>query len=120
MERDEQRRADDLDRYWDAILRGEIPANSSSVGNEAAAVIAHLGEPSISEPHHGVQERVRARISRQARDLEDAMQTLSLPPPQVTANLHTAPVGPGSGHLHGQPQHTRSGRPSSPQRSSCS
>lgn len=91
MERDERRRADALDWYWDAVLRGETPARPPHVANEVAVVIAHLGERHVSPRHMRAQERGRARIFARTRNREDAMDTRSFLLPAVAVNTLPAP-----------------------------
>jgi hypothetical protein len=86
VERDEHRRADALDHYWDAVLRGETPARPTDVDDVAAAVIALLGEPRLAPPVTAAQERGRARIAAQAKALEDPMHTMTLPQDAISPN----------------------------------
>lgn len=42
MERDERTRADDLDRYWDALLRSETPPPSAGLDADLGTLVARL------------------------------------------------------------------------------
>ena len=95
MKRDERQRADALDHYWDAVLRGEPALQPPPVENEVAAVIAHFSEHPISSYRSGAQERVRVRISARARELEDAMRTVSLSLPEIAADALPEPSWSG-------------------------
>ncbi|HYP61590.1 MAG TPA: hypothetical protein VEQ36_14260 [Thermomicrobiales bacterium] len=62
MAPDEHQRAERLDRYWDAVLRGETPARPAGIDDIAAAVIARLGESAVSPYLLDAQHRVRQQI----------------------------------------------------------
>jgi len=78
MERKERKRADALDRYWDATQRGEAPERPSSVDEVAAMVVDHLGRSPASPDMHAAQFRVRQRIVAAANTTEETMHTSAL------------------------------------------
>jgi hypothetical protein len=59
---DDHRLADDLDRYWDATLRGEAPARPGGIDEISAAIIARLREPTESRYLADAQQRVRQQV----------------------------------------------------------
>jgi hypothetical protein len=82
VEREERRRADALDRYWDAVLRGDASARPSAVDDVAAAVISHLGDRQASSAFTAARERTRQRVIAQAKHLGETMnasQALTAP-----------------------------------------
>jgi hypothetical protein len=62
VELDDRRRADELDHYWDAVMRGESPRRPDSMDDLDVAVIARVGEPRISERLDAARHRVRRHI----------------------------------------------------------
>jgi len=106
VERDERQRANALDRYWDAVLRGETLAKPTDMDHEAAAVIARLGQHPVSPHQTRMQERVRTRISAQAKALEDSMHTMTFPQnalsPQALPGSVWSPARPASGRNAGR------------------
>jgi hypothetical protein len=81
VERDERRRADALDRYWDAVQRGETPPRPAEVDDVSTMVIARLGERRASVPPDEVRRRVRLQLLDRATPEEDTVQTLTHPRP---------------------------------------
>jgi hypothetical protein len=79
VERNDRRRADALDRYWDAVQHGEQPAPSGQIDDFAAAVVARVNQsharPNIDAYHRRVRLRVLEPISQQ----EDPMMMLARP-----------------------------------------
>jgi hypothetical protein len=59
---DDHRLADDLDRYWDATLRGEAPARPGGIDDIVDAVIARLKEPAITPHLAEAEQRGRQRV----------------------------------------------------------
>lgn len=87
MERDERRRADALDRYWDATLRGEMPARPGHLDEATALVVAQLARRPASPSLNAAQLRVRQRIVATTNASEETMHASSL-------NLSLPDVGP--------------------------
>jgi hypothetical protein len=50
VERDERDRADALDRQWDALLRGELPATTADLDADLAALVARLQAAATAIP----------------------------------------------------------------------
>lgn len=67
MERNERQRANALDRYWDAVQRGESPVRASGIDEMAEAVIQHLGQPRAALSP-GSARRIREDLASHARD----------------------------------------------------
>ena len=98
MERDEARRADALDRYWDAVLRGETPDRPAEVGEPAAEVIARLvarpALPGLDVAHRRGRRDVLAQIEAEAKGNESRRQdttALSISAPRVSPNGRIEP-----------------------------
>jgi hypothetical protein len=91
VERDERRRADALDRYWDAVLRGEAPRRPAEVDDVAAAVIVRLGEPRPAPHLDAAHRRVRRRIIAPAAAPEEPPAA----PMTAAAGGHVAAGRPG-------------------------
>ena len=79
MERNERRRADALDRYWDATQRGGVPRRPSDVDQVAATVVDHLGGSPAPPDMNAARLRVRQRIVAAARTKEETMHASALP-----------------------------------------
>lgn len=101
MEREERRRANALDEYWDATLRGESPPSPEDLDDVAIAVIRSLGEHRASPQGDVVYQRVRRRmlappsstdqtVHRRARPHPSTSSPGGSPPPHAgtTANPH--------------------------------
>ena len=82
MEREEARRADALDRYWDAVLRGEAPDRPVEVGAPAAEVIARLvarlALPGLDVAHQRGRGDLLARIEAEAKGRESRLDGTTL------------------------------------------
>jgi len=78
VERDDRRRADALDRYWDAVQRGEQPA-SSPVDDFAAAVIPRVNEGHARPNIDAYHRRVRLRVLEPISQKEDPVLTPARP-----------------------------------------
>ena len=92
MERDERRRADALDRYWDAALRGDTPPRPKEVDEVAAALVARLGERRA--PPAEARQRVRRQLIESAGAVKGAGQGRALPRSDGAAGERTAPRWP--------------------------
>lgn len=100
MEREDGRRAEILDRYWDAVLRGGSPARPDDVDDVAAAVVAHLAGRQDAPVDEAARERTRLRILALA-------QTQIMEASMMTHQYIHPVVMPGSaGALH-QPRRDR-------------
>ncbi len=92
MEREQRRRAEELDRYWDAVLAGGSPARPGEVDDVAAAVVAHLGGRQEAAADAAARERTRQRIL-------DLAQTQIMEASMIAQHhIHSAvmPAGPGA------------------------
>ena len=90
MERDDRRRADALDRYWDAALRGEAPPRPDDVDDVTAAVIARLAERHDLPRLDAAQQRVRRRIIAPAGANEEPVRTTARPEAALDAGTRVA------------------------------
>ena len=94
MEHSERRRADALERYWDAAQRGEA-WRGDEVDELAAAVIHHLGVRPPTAELDAAQRRGRLRLIGLAKTTEDVTNTLTLSFPRSrgdSGGLRTSPV----------------------------
>lgn len=78
MTRDERRRADALDRYWDATLGGERPRRPREVDDLTAAVVARLGDDPAAPDAIGPQLRVRQRVASAVNAVEEDAGPMTL------------------------------------------
>ena len=79
MEHDERRRADVLDRYWDATQREESGRRPADFDEVTAAIVDHLGKSPAPPDTNAAQLRVRQRIVAAANELEEMMHASSSP-----------------------------------------
>ena len=94
MEHSERRRADALERYWDAAQRGEA-RRGDEVDELAAAVIHHLGVRPPTAELDAAQRRGRLRLIGLAKTTEDVTNTLTRSFPSSrgeSGGLRTSPV----------------------------
>ena len=76
MAPNDRQRADVLDRYWDAALRGDPLPRLEDVDDVTAAVIKLLGEPHMSPQQLEAQQRVRRQIISPTIVSEDTTSTM--------------------------------------------
>jgi len=104
MERDERRRADALDQFWDARQRGDSPTRPDELDEMTAQLVDHLSRRPASPDMTAAQLRVRQRIVAAVKTMEETMHATALPLP-VTGSI-TRPPGGRSGrvarHHHGR------------------
>src|SRR4051812_28598446 len=79
MERDERRRADALDRYWDAAQRGEQPAPPGQFDELTAAMIARVNVPRARANIDAYHRSVCLRVLEPAVSREEAVQSIARP-----------------------------------------
>ncbi|MCD6033783.1 MAG: hypothetical protein K0S78_5969, partial [Thermomicrobiales bacterium] len=94
MEHSERRRADALERYWDAAQRGEA-WRGGEVDELAAAVVHHLGVRPPTAELDVAQRRGRLRLIGLAKTTEHVSNTLTLSFPRSredSGELRTSPV----------------------------
>lgn len=73
MEREDGRRAEGLDRYWDAVLAGGAPDRPGAVDDVAAAVVAHLNGRQSVPADEAARERTRLRVIAKTQTMEASM-----------------------------------------------
>ena len=86
MERDDRRRADALDRSWDAVQRGERPP-SGQVDDFAAAIVARVSESRARPDIEAYHRTVRLRLLEPA-----ALAPQPVLPSSPPIRLPTAPA----------------------------
>ena len=79
MERDERRRADALDRFWDARQRGDSPTRPDELDEMTAQLVDHLSRRPASPDMTAAQLRVRQRIVAAVKTMEETMHVTALP-----------------------------------------
>ncbi len=88
MERDERRRADALDRFWDARQRGDSPTRPDELDEMTAQLVDHLSRPPATPGMNAAQLRVRQRIVAAANSSEETMHASSLNLPLPITSRH--------------------------------
>ena len=90
MERDERRRADVLDRYWDARQRGDSPPRPAGVDEATARLVDHLSRRPALSDMPAARLRVRQRVVAAAMTMEETMHATTF---QATDPIARPPVG---------------------------
>src|SRR3954452_14944272 len=90
MARRERRRADELDRYWDSVVRGDIPP-AAGIDDITAAIISTFSaeaEPAVrTEAEHRIRQQVTGAAGEQRRRAEP-MQATAVPVAAARSGRH--------------------------------
>ena len=87
----DRRRADALDRYWDAVQGGHAASRPEEVDELVAAVIARLNERQVPPGLEAAHRRVRRRIIAPAAAKARSTSTMAWHGVEVAAGVPTAP-----------------------------